>query len=99
MLRLSKHFMRRWEERVGSCPPGCADVIRMIEGSVILQKYEELFTVRGFRKRIPALYWYPQQDIVFKVDESLRCVMTVLSPEAVRERMARLGKKGEAYVG
>jgi len=79
-MRMSVHAQEKWEERVGGPIPSPEELAGMIEESVRIQKPRDLFTPRGFRVRILALYWHPGRGVVLKVDHLRDKVVTVLSP-------------------
>lgn len=82
MLELSKHFGERWVKRVGGPVPDEAEVARLIDESVEIQKFS-IIREPGKPKprRILRLCWVPELDLVFKVDEGRNRVVTVLTPE------------------
>ena len=84
----SEHFCEQWEDRVGGPVPSASALGRMIEESVFCQKQRDLFTPRGVRYRVLAVYWHPERDLVLKVDETAGKAVTVLTPET-RDRNVR----------
>jgi hypothetical protein len=80
-MKLSKHFIKRWEERVGQPLPAPKEIKRMIRCAIWLQKDQVLYSTKGLRYKIPALYWVPDKNIVLKVDEKTKTVMTVITPD------------------
>lgn len=85
MMWSSEHFRERWEERVGGDPPEPKELSALIDESIELQKQRDLFTPRGRRCRILAMYWHPHRGMVFKVDMKADTVVTVLSGEMLCE--------------
>jgi len=79
------HFNDRWEERVAPQLPSVRELNEIIEGSVRIQKQRDLFTPKGYRQRVLALYWNPDKNVVFKVDQKAGKVVTCLTPELARE--------------
>ncbi|MCK4789232.1 MAG: hypothetical protein KAV87_36150 [Desulfobacteraceae bacterium] len=80
MLKKTAHFSRRWREETGGKPPSTTEVNQWIEKEcVIIQKHKELFTARGMRCDIMALYWHPRKEVIFKVDEKRKTIVTVLT--------------------
>jgi len=77
----SKHFGEQWRERVGGDVPSASALGRLIQESVFCQKQRDLFTPRGIRYRVLAVYWHPERDLVIKVDEAAGRAVTVLTPE------------------
>jgi len=66
---------------VGGDVPSPDTLSRLIRESVFCQKQRDLFTPRGVRYRVLAVYWHPERDLVIKVDESACLAVTVLTPE------------------
>ena len=85
MLILTEHFREQWRRRGNGPVPSEDEVRRMVDKSVRIQKGTELFTARGYRVRIMALYWYAEKDVIFKIDTKNERVVTVLSPETAKE--------------
>ena len=81
MIKLSKHFVERWRERVGTEPDPRAvmDIIRDPH-TVIVQRCRDL-EVPGSRSKFrqAAIYWSPDLDVVLKVDEFKAVAITVLA--------------------
>jgi len=77
-MRLSKHFIQRWEERVQQPIPTPADIKRMLKHAIWLQKDNVFFSGKN-RYKTPALYWVPDKNIVLKIDEKSKTVMTVIT--------------------
>lgn len=81
MIKLSRHFVERWRERVGSepSPRMVMDIIRD-PGTVVVQRGRDLqvpWSGRMFRQA--AIYWSPALDVVIKVDEVRKRAITVLA--------------------
>lgn len=81
MIELSRHFVERWRERVGSEPSArmITDIIRD-PGTVVVQRGRDLqvpWSGRMFRQA--AIYWSPALDVVIKVDEVRKRAITVLA--------------------
>lgn len=83
MLELSTHFAERWAKRVGGECPDAEEVRRMIDDAVFAQKHRDLRTDKGKPIRIVALYWYEDEElnVIFKVDEKRKRVVTVLTQQ------------------
>ena len=79
-MKLSKHFLERWRERVKRPVPKAGEVKRMVNDAVYLQRSRDFFTPRGVRVRVMALYWVPHENLVLKVDERNNMAVTVLTP-------------------
>lgn len=85
MLKKSTHFNQRWREELAGRPPSTAKINQWIkEQCVIIQKYRELFTARGYRFDLMALYWEPQRGIIFKVDQRRKKIVTVLTEHTLQ---------------
>ena len=84
MLKKTAHFDQRWWEEIGK-PPSTAEVNLWIrKHCILIQKYKELFTARGRRCDLMALYWYPRKEVIFKVDERRGRIVTVLTEYTLR---------------
>ena len=79
MLRLTEHFREQWKKRGAGPVPGVKEVEEMIAGSISLQRDRDVYTPRGRRFKVLALYWCTEKDVVFKVDEKRNTVVTVIS--------------------
>lgn len=80
MIRLSKHFMEKWRERLGTEPDPRAvmDIIRD-PGTVIVQRCRNLqMPATGEHYRQAAIYWNAALGMVLKVDEFRGVAITVL---------------------
>jgi hypothetical protein len=80
-VRLTTHFDERWEERVGGQAPSRNEVDQLIRESIQLQQPRDLFTPKGYRYRVMAMYWHPGKQIVIKVDGVRNRAVTVLTPK------------------
>lgn len=80
-MKLSKHFIHRWRERVGKPVPTTEEMEGMLNESVMLQRQRDTFTPRGRRINILALYWVIDENLILKVDEKKAIVVTVLTPD------------------
>lgn len=79
-MKLSKHFIQQWEKRVKQPQPTIYEIKNMIRRAIWLQTDQRLFCKNGRIYKIPALYWVPDKNIVLKVDEETKTVMTVITP-------------------
>lgn len=91
MLHKSQHFDEQWKKRVGGATPSTAQLDAMIDGCVLTQQYRECKTSRGRQMTIMALYWDPDKKLIFKVNMRRGEVVTVLTPEVLRQKYARRG--------
>ena len=78
---LIRHFLERWEKRVGLVPS--LDVVnQMLHDSVKLRSQMLVYrrSYRGFRPyKMLAEYWHNSGGLIIKVDEDLRCAVTVIA--------------------
>lgn len=86
-MRLSKHFIERWRERVGRNAPEASEVEEMINDAIYLQRCRDFFTSRGVRVRVLGLYWVPHENLIIKVDDKRSLVVTVLTPDTMDEEV------------
>jgi hypothetical protein len=84
-LRLSKHFVEQWEQRVEEPVPTGEELAEMVKGSVRVQKYRKAYTPRGRSFEVPACYWLPERKIIIKAAEGNggEVAITVLSAKLV----------------
>lgn len=80
-LVLTRHFLRRWTERVGGVEPTAEEIARIIAESVKVQHGCVLYTAAKVERRILACYWNAAWGVVLKVDHPRNRVVTVLTPE------------------
>ena len=85
-MKLSPHFAERWAKRVGGEMPSDEEILRMIDRSVYVQRFQVIKPEKGKPFRVLALHWVPERDIILKVDEQRRRVVTVLSPSVREEK-------------
>ena len=86
-MKLSKHFLERWRERVRRAAPDASEVEEMINDAVYLQRCRDFFTPRGVRVRVLGLYWVPHENLVIKVDDKRSLAVTVLTPDTMDEEV------------
>lgn len=85
-MKLTTHFDERWRERVGEVAPSTREVDQLIKESIQLQQPRVLFTPRGIRYNVLAIYWHPERQMVFKVDGVRKRAVTVLTPKLLEGR-------------
>jgi hypothetical protein len=90
MLVKSDHFDIQWRTKVGTRAPTDGEVRRLIGGSVRIQKFNVLYTLRGMPVKILALYYHRQRDVFFKVDELTGKVVTVVPGWRVKDEVQRV---------
>jgi len=86
-MKLSKHFLERWRERVRRKAPEASEVEEMINDAVYLQRCRDFFTPRGVRVRVLGLYWVPHENLILKVDDKSNMAVTVLTPDNTDDEM------------
>lgn len=86
-MKLSKHFIDRWRERVKKPVPEAGDVESMMNEAVYLQRSRDFFTPRGVRVRVMGLYWVPHENLVLKVDEKSNMAVTVLTADTMDDEV------------
>lgn len=86
-MKLSKHFLERWRERVRRKAPEASEVEEMINDAVYLQRCRDFFTPRGVRVRVLGLYWVPHENLILKVDDKSNMAVTVLTPDTTDDEM------------
>lgn len=86
-MKLSKHFLERWRERVRRKAPEASEVEEMINDAVYLQRCRDFFTPRGVRVRVLGLYWVPHENLILKVDDKINMAVTVLTPDTTDDEM------------
>lgn len=90
MIFPTVHFKERWQERVSEILPSVEELNEAISESVRLQPQRDLFTPRGRRYRVLAIYWNPKRKIVFKVDHKECKAVTVLAPATAEEDRCKM---------
>ena len=80
-MKLSKHFIDRWIERVKTPVPGPSDIEGMMNEAIYLQRCRDFFTSRGIRTRILGLYWVVPENLILKIDEKNNIAVTVLTSD------------------
>ena len=77
MYCFTEHARKRWEERIGGALPSNQEIEKIIEQSIVLQKFRRAYTLRGRPMVFLSMYWHTEHGIVLKVDASGK-VVTVL---------------------
>ena len=80
MLKLSRHFIDNWKERIGGSPD-VEEVKAIIRESLLIQRCNKYQRFDGRESHTLAIYWHPARSIVIKVDETKDKAVTVLSPK------------------
>ena len=87
-MKISKHFRDRWKARVKKPIPTSEEIAEMIDGALFLQRCKDLFTARGIRQRILAMYWITDQGIIIKLDEKTGTAVTVMTADMAYDEVA-----------
>ena len=87
-MRLTKHFIDRWCDRVKKPVPDSSEVEAMINDAVCLQRCRDFFTPRGIKVKILGLYWVPHENVVLKIDDKNNMAVTVLTPDMTDDGVA-----------
>ncbi len=77
--RLSKHFVRRWEQRVGGSP-SVAHVQDMINESFVLRKQLKCMVRRAgilMPHKVLSEYWHHERGVIILVDEDKETAVTI----------------------
>ena len=78
---LSKHFVARWELRVGGVPS--LEAVRTIMRSAAhILHCKRLRDTAGCEVIQPAIYWHPDLDLVLLIDHIRETAISVMSKEA-----------------
>ena len=91
-MELSKHFIRRWKERVETPIPSLEEIEQIISESMIAQHFK-VFTLynRATVKKL-AIYVHPDRKLILKIDELDNKIVTVISEQCINREKAKLGK-------
>jgi len=83
-MELSKHFIKRWKQRVGTPLPGVEEIERIVAESITAQHFR-VFTAynRATIKKL-AIYVHPVSGLILKVDELDNKYVTVLSEACIK---------------
>lgn len=77
-MRLSKHFVKNWEERVGGTPT-ISEIHRVLAESVRIQAGMSVLGMDGTPCKVPSIYWHPSRRIWIKLDHTTNTCITVMS--------------------
>lgn len=77
-LRMTRHFRQRWLERTGE-KPVARTIERLIDDSILVNNGGIYYDYAGQQVVFLKVVWNPQKDVIFKIDESQRTIITVLS--------------------
>jgi len=95
-MKLSKHFVKNWQARVGEKPTE-EQVERVVDKSVIVQRGKSFRLWEGGFFNTLSIFWNPELGLIVTVDEPRDRAVSVLSPE-VSERRRRF-EKALVYLG
>jgi len=79
MLKLSKHFVKNWQRRVGG-EPRSAGIRQMICQAVRIQKGLRFITRAGYYKSL-TIYWHTGLNIIITVDHFTNTAVSVYSKD------------------
>ena len=89
-MRLSKHFIENWHERVGNYPT--EDMIQgILLGCVLVEKGRKLRKMNGEPFNTLTSYWHPDLKLILRLDFFSNTAVTVLS----RENAPKVHKRQE----
>ncbi len=91
-LTLTRHFCRRWQQRVGNYPTVEA-VRNYLANAVRVQTGRMVTSPNGECHRIMGIYWCTQLEIIIIVDTVLCMAVTVYSRDMVDKPLGREKKK------
>ncbi len=90
MITPTSYFRDMWRERVSLPLPSVEDLNEAVSESIRLQVQRDLFTPRGRRYRVLAMYWNPVKGVVFKVDHKTRKLVSVFSSVMLEDEECRM---------
>lgn len=90
MIVPTVHFEDQWRKRVDLVLPSVEELNNAVSDSIRLQGQRDLFTTRGRRFRVLAMYWNPDRRVVFKVDHETRKLVSVYSATMLEDDRCRL---------
>lgn len=79
---LGRHFIERWEERVGGFAPSLDMVNQMLNDSVRLRGQRTLYRRSGetfVPHKLLAEFFIARFGLIIKVDEDIHCAVTVIT--------------------
>ena len=94
MLRLSKHFVKNYRERVGN-DPSAPQVNKLIRQAVRVQKGRRITGRFSIHKTL-TIYWHVEKEIIITVDHFNRTVVSVYS-RLNMPREFRIGENTGGY--
>lgn len=84
-MRLSKHFIKNWYDRVGNYPT--EDMIQsIILDSVLIEKGRKLRDMDGNPFVTLTNYWHPDLKVIIRIDRFSDTAVSVLTPENIKAR-------------
>ncbi len=97
-LTLTKHFTKRWMQRVGNWPTVEA-VNHYLKQAVKVQGCQDFIRPNGQPFRVLAIYWHPELDLVIKVDSFTQAAVTVFSRDNYKPHWHRCTQGSERLCG
>nr|WP_319491829.1 hypothetical protein [uncultured Desulfobacter sp.] len=79
MLKLSKHFVDNWQDRVGRVP-SVAKLRRILRQSVRIQKGRQIYGRSAWIKTL-SIYWHPELHVIITVDNYKDTAVSVYSED------------------
>ena len=87
--RMSAHARERWAERTDEPVPSDEEASRLIQESIEVQRHLEVYTPRGRRMTVPAMYWHPIRGLILVAHGPHKVIMTIITqdmPTGPRQR-------------
>ena len=75
-VKLSKHFIEKWRDKLGYMPSK-KQVEKLIDESICVQKGKVIRRNYGESFIVPTILWNIERNLMFKVDEINKTVITV----------------------
>ena len=77
-LNMTRHFRERWQERTGKMPV-IEDIRRLIDEGILVNDGGIYYDFAGQQIVFLKIVWSPERDVIFKIDELQKKIVTVLS--------------------
>jgi len=92
-LKLTRHFTRRWQQRVGGEPTE-EMIEKIMKKAIRVQGYRRMMLVNYQFYTTLGIYWHPDLKIILKVDTSQCTAVTVINHDSYKKRRPRRRKPG-----
>jgi hypothetical protein len=99
VVSLTRHFIRKWEERVGAAPT-VEGINRLMSEAVRVRKQMRLFRREGPSLepvKVLALYWHHGAGVIIWIDEEWNRAVTVVSAHTARSVGDHRGYRHHRY--